>query len=55
MDPNNQEILYCGTGGFMGGNLYKTTNGGNAWFIPCNDSIFQAGVMVIEFDLYLNC
>jgi len=52
IDPNNQEILFCGTGGFMGGNLYKTTNGGNSWFIPCEDSIFEAGVNVIEFDPY---
>jgi photosystem II stability/assembly factor-like uncharacterized protein len=50
MDPNEQEILFCGTGGFMGGNLYKSTNGGNSWFIPCEDSIFEAGVEVIEFD-----
>jgi len=40
MDPNDQDILFCGTGGFVGGNLYKTTNGGNSWFIPCEDSIF---------------
>jgi hypothetical protein len=52
MDPGNQEILYCGTGGFMGGNLFKTTNGGNSWYIPCEDSIFAAGVEVIEFDPY---
>lgn len=52
MDPNNQEILFCGTGGFNGGNLYKTTNGGNSWFVPCEDSIFEAGVNVIEFDPY---
>jgi hypothetical protein len=52
MDPNNQEILFCGTGGFNGGNLFKTTNGGNSWYIPCEDSIFAAGVEVIEFDPY---
>lgn len=52
IDPDNPEILYCGTGGFIGGNLYKTINGGNDWFIPSADSIFGNGVMVIEFDPY---
>jgi len=52
MDPHNEAVLYCGTYGFMGGNLYKTTNSGLSWFVPCADSFFNAGVDVIEFDRY---
>lgn len=52
IDPEDETILYCGTHGFGGGNLYKTTNGGFGWFIPGNDSIFGNGVWLIEFDSY---
>lgn len=31
IDPNNTGTLYAGTGGFFGGNLYKSTNGGENW------------------------
>ena len=31
IDPNNTSILYAGTGGFFGGDMYKSTNGGDSW------------------------
>lgn len=32
IDPNNPETLYAGTGGFFGGTLYKSTDGGQLWY-----------------------
>ena len=32
IDPANTNILYAGEGGFFGGGLCKTTNGGKSWF-----------------------
>lgn len=29
--PEDPETLYLGTGGFLGGPLYKSTDGGNSW------------------------
>jgi hypothetical protein len=31
IDPVNTNVLYAGTGGFMGGSLYKSTDGGMSW------------------------
>ncbi len=31
IDPNNTNTLYAGTGGFFGGDIYKSTNGGESW------------------------
>jgi photosystem II stability/assembly factor-like uncharacterized protein len=31
IDPTNTNIIYAGTGGFFGGSLYKSTNGGLSW------------------------
>lgn len=31
IDPNNPSTLYAGTGGFFGGDVYKSTNGGESW------------------------
>lgn len=33
IDPFSPAILYAGTGGFFGGDLYKTVNGGITWFL----------------------
>ncbi|MCK7523693.1 MAG: hypothetical protein MZV64_41715 [Ignavibacteriales bacterium] len=53
MDPINPNILFCRTLGPMGGNLYKTTNGGQDWFISSVDTfLFSAGAAVIEYDPY---
>ena len=30
-DPMSPETMYVGTAGFFGGNLYKSTNGGQSW------------------------
>lgn len=32
IDPDNTSILYAGTGGFFGGDMYKSTNAGQNWF-----------------------
>lgn len=40
LDPVDPNVLYAGTGGFHGGDLYKTTDGGENWFsIASNDTI----------------
>lgn len=37
IDPNNSNILYAGTGGTFGGNIYKSTDAGSSW-VTINDS-----------------
>ncbi len=39
MDPVDSNILYAGTGGPMGGRLYKSTDAGEHWFAVGNDSL----------------
>ena len=37
IDPFNSNILYAGTGGTFGGNIYKSSDGGTSW-MSINDS-----------------
>lgn len=50
MDPSNSNILYAGTGGAFGGNLYKTTNAGASWSKIGADSMEGGGVISIAID-----
>lgn len=63
INPEYPDTLYCGTGGFYGGEPYKSTNGGESWFkiapyiprIPtlCGDSVYNSllgGVTAIAID-----
>lgn len=49
MDPKNSNILYAGTGGPMGGTMYKTTDGGTNWSNIGGDSLGD-GVISIAID-----
>lgn len=56
--PLRPDTLYCGTVGFFGGGLYKSTNGGAEWYplhcdsgaqvIPCN--LLRGGVASLTLD-----
>jgi hypothetical protein len=39
IDPENTDIIYAGTGGFHGGHLYKSVDGGNHWVKKTSDVI----------------
>lgn len=49
INPQNPEVLYAGTGGFNGGNLYKSHNGGLTWNTVPSDSL-REGVISIAVD-----
>lgn len=48
-DPVHPETLFAGTSGPFGGDLYKTTNGGENW-IPSGFSDLGSGVLCIAID-----
>lgn len=59
IDPLRPETLYCGTTGFYGGSLYKSTSGGESWYPLHCDTIgppyppcflLRAGVSAIAVD-----
>ena len=50
MNPKNSNVLYAGTGGFFGGNLYKSYDGGLHWNKTSSDSL-EDGVISIAIDL----
>lgn len=39
IDSQNPNTLYCGTGGFFGGTIYKSTNAGTSWFKTVPESV----------------
>lgn len=41
IDPKNRNILFVGTGGFFGGRLYKSTNGGKSWQNLAGDTLID--------------
>jgi hypothetical protein len=49
IDPQNTNILYAGTGGFYGGTMYKSVNGGMHWNEIGDDSL-RDGVISIAID-----
>ena len=49
MNPKNLNILYAGTGGFFGGTLYKSYDGGMNWNEIGNNSLLD-GVFNIAID-----
>lgn len=49
IDPTNSSMLYAGTGGFMGGTLYKSTDAGTTWIKTLPDSIGD-GVASLAID-----
>lgn len=49
LDPNNTNIMYAGTGGFFGGRIYKSTNGGESWEDISRDSLTE-GVASLAID-----
>ena len=46
IDPVYPDTLYAGTGGFFGGTVFKTTNGGQYWF-----SLYKPGDSLLESDI----
>jgi len=50
IDPLHPDTLYAGTGGFFGGNLYKTTDGGKQWQAIGNETYILNGVPAITID-----
>jgi photosystem II stability/assembly factor-like uncharacterized protein len=50
IDPLHPDTLYAGTGGFFGGNLYKTTDGGKQWQAIGNETYIRNGVPAIAID-----
>lgn len=51
IDPQNPNILFAGTGGFFGGGLYKSTNGGTNWInLTITNDTLRNGVVSIEVD-----
>ncbi len=49
MNPKNSNVLYAGTGGFFGGNLYKSYDGGEHWNKTPSNSL-KDGVVSIAID-----
>ena len=49
-DPMQPETLYAGTHGFFGGNLYKSTNGGQSWAAIGDGTLLEAGPTAIAID-----
>jgi len=49
MNPKNSKVLYAGTGGFYGGNFYKSYDGGLHWNKTLTDSLVD-GVISIAID-----
>ncbi|MEW6510508.1 MAG: T9SS type A sorting domain-containing protein [Bacteroidota bacterium] len=49
IDPLHAETLYAGTGGYHGGNFYKSTDGGRFWFMP-TDTVVNGGVGALGID-----
>lgn len=49
MNPKNTSVLYAGTGGFWGGNFYKSSDGGLHWNKTPTDSL-RDGVVSIAID-----
>lgn len=49
INPQNPEVLYAGTSGYNGGNLYKSHNGGLTWNAVPSDSL-KEGVISIAVD-----
>ena len=49
MNPKNPKVLYAGTGGFYGGTIYKSFDGGLHWNETGNDSLSD-GVISITID-----
>lgn len=50
INPLDPQTLYCGTGGFFGGTLYKSTSGGSSWFpLECGGDL-SGGVVSIALD-----
>jgi photosystem II stability/assembly factor-like uncharacterized protein len=50
IDLKNSDILYAGTGGFFGGSMYKSINGGLDWIEIGKDSLSGHGVISIAID-----
>ena len=50
IDPVHPETLYVGTGGPFGGNIYKSTNGGQTWQSIGDNLLDLAGVTAIAID-----
>lgn len=50
IDPLHPDTLYAGTGGFFGGNLYKSTDGGNQWEAIGDTIMNWNGVTAIAID-----
>jgi photosystem II stability/assembly factor-like uncharacterized protein len=50
IDPLHPDTLYAGTGGFFGGNLYKTTDGGKQWQAIGDGTYILNGVAAIAID-----
>jgi photosystem II stability/assembly factor-like uncharacterized protein len=51
IDPNNPNVLYAGLGGFFGGPLYKSVDGGANWLnISGNDPYLGSGIISIAID-----
>ncbi len=53
IDPINSAVLYAGSGGPMGGKLYKTTNAGISWEVMSPDSSGD-GITSIAIDFIIN-
>jgi len=47
IDPKNSQIIYAGTDGFFGGEMYKSTNQGMNWFVLNDSSLSGWGVTAI--------
>jgi photosystem II stability/assembly factor-like uncharacterized protein len=49
INPLHPDTLFTGTGGPYGGGMYRSTDGGQSWYVAC-DSTLYGGVRAIAID-----
>jgi len=50
IDPQNPNTLYAGTGGFLGGSLYKSNDGGLSWTNLAKSDTLSDGIISLAID-----